>query len=362
VLALVGRREEMVVRLYGEPEQVTEYQSIYNLPGQRPLRWMFYQREALIVGVDREGIVTAVLLLPSFDEALPGGLRMEMRRGRVQQALGRPDHAIDDDEGTRRLIYVRQGLDLTFDRRSDTLVQVLYYPTLRHLAAQLSRQAAASTRASSQPPHTEGRPSVRPSPKPTPTPTPKPTPKPTPTPTPRPTPTPTPKPSPTPRPTPKPTPTPTPRAALKARTLPPVSALVGKSGSASVVGLVSYFRTDSGEIQYLHGVQFYVAAEPLDAALHVGARPVPRAQWEVLKLRHRARIWELIRSGKIVSGIESDRFGRFKFQALPEGAFHLIGIYEDGGRYMVWQRPLPLAPNRQFRTYLNRNNVSLSSQ
>jgi hypothetical protein len=128
------------------------------------------------------------------------------------------------------------------------------------------------------------------------------------------------------------------------------------------VGLVSFFRTDSGEIQYLHGVQFYVAAEPLDPALHGGARPVPRAQWEVLKLRHRARIWELIRSGKIVSGIESDRFGRFKFQALPEGSFHLIGIYEDGGRYMVWQRPLPLAPNRQFRTYLNRNNVALSSQ
>ncbi|MEB3330592.1 MAG: hypothetical protein VKQ33_15305 [Candidatus Sericytochromatia bacterium] len=138
--------------------------------------------------------------------------------------------------------------------------------------------------------------------------------------------------------------------------------MIGKSGSASVVGLVSYFRTDAGDIQYLHGVQFYVAAEPLDATLRAGGRQVPRAQWEVIKLRHRARIWDLIRTGKIVSGIESDRFGRFKFQALPAGSFHLIGIYEDSGRYMVWQRPLTLAANRQLRTYLNRNNVSLSSQ
>ena len=367
VLALVGRGEEAAVRLYGEPEQVTEYETIYNLAGQRPLRWMLYQREALFIGVDKAGKIAALLLLPSFDEPLPGGLRLEMTRTRVTQLMGRPDHTIDEEAGTRRLIYVRQAFDLTFDRRSDTLVQVLYYPTLRQLAAQLSRQAVASPRPTPTPVATVTR-RATPSPKPTPTPTSRPTPKPTPTPTPRPTPTPTPKPKPTPRPTPTPTPKPTPRpsssprSALKARTLPPVSTFVGKAGSASVVGLVSYFRTDSGEIQYLHGVQFYVATEPLDPGLAAGARPVPRAQWEVLKLRHRARIWDLIRNGKIVSGIESDRFGRFRFQALPEGAFHLIGIFEDGGRYMVWQRPLTLAPNRQFRTYLNRNNVSLSSQ
>lgn len=128
------------------------------------------------------------------------------------------------------------------------------------------------------------------------------------------------------------------------------------------MGLVSHFRSDTGDIQYLHGVQFYVSVEPLDGALTAGAKPVPRAQWEVLKLRHRARVWELIRSGKIVSGIESDRYGRFKFQALPEGDFFLLGIYEDANRYMVWQRPIRLTNNRQYRTYLNRNNLSLSSQ
>ncbi|MEB3330409.1 MAG: hypothetical protein VKQ33_14385, partial [Candidatus Sericytochromatia bacterium] len=187
VFHLVGQGEEAVVRRYGEPEQVTEYQAIYNLPGQRPLRWMFYQREALLVGVDRSGTVTAVLLLPSYHRALPGGLRLEMRRGRVQQLLGRPDHAIEEDGGTRRLIYVRQALDLTFDGRSDTLVQVLYYPALRKVAAQLSRQAAASGQQAS-------RPSPPPAPRPPPTPTPRPTPTPPPPPPPPPTPPPPPPP------------------------------------------------------------------------------------------------------------------------------------------------------------------------
>jgi hypothetical protein len=128
------------------------------------------------------------------------------------------------------------------------------------------------------------------------------------------------------------------------------------------VGLVSHFHADTSEIQYLQGVQFYIAIEPLDPALQAGAKPIGRAQWEVAKTRHRARIWELIRSGKIISGIESDKYGRFRFQALPEGQFYLIGVFEGQNLYMVWQRVITLSSNRQYRTYLNRNDVSLIGQ
>jgi hypothetical protein len=135
-----------------------------------------------------------------------------------------------------------------------------------------------------------------------------------------------------------------------------------KSGSASIVGLVSYFRAETGEIQYLHGVQFYVSADPLDASLKGATRTLAKGTSDAVKARHRARIWSLIKAGRIVSGIESDKFGRFKFQALPEGEYYLIGIYEEAGRYMVWHRPISLAANRQYRLYLNRNNMAMMGQ
>ena len=123
---------------------------------------------------------------------------------------------------------------------------------------------------------------------------------------------------------------------------------------------MSYFRSESGEIQYLHGVQFYVSAEPLEPSLMAGTQTLTKAQAEAANKRHRARIWNLIKTGRIVSGIESDKFGRFKFQALPEGEFYLIGVYEAPNRYMVWHRQISLGSNRQYRLYLNRNNLALT--
>lgn len=374
VVALVGRRAADVERVYGPPERVTGLQTIYNLPGQKPLRWMFYQREAMLVGIDNSSVVRALLILPSFDGVLPSGLRMEMKRATVTKILGRPDHEIDEEGGTRRLLYLRRAYDLTFDKRSDTLSQFLYYPAL------MSMKAPAAPKPKPSPTRQAAAVSPTPKPKPsvrleTPAP-PKPQASPTPVATPRAsaqeTPQPAPRLSPTGLSTPLATPSkdslsprPTPaRASLspKPHSLPPTSSLVSKTGSASIVGLVSHFHSETGEIQYLQGVQFYIAVEPLDPSLQSGAKPIMRSQWESAKARHRARIWELIRTGKIISGIESDKYGRFKFQALPAGKCFLIGVFDDSERYMVWQRSITLANNRQYRTYLNRNNVSLVSQ
>ena len=416
VMGLVGARKADVVKRFGTPEQTTDFQTIYNLPGQKPLQWLFYQRESMLIGVDRGGRVEAVLFLPSFPEALTGGVKMEMKREEVIAKLGSPDYRIPEEGGTERFIYARSSYDLTFDTKSDTLVQVLYYPALRTLTGLAGAAASPAAKPTARPtarptakptpkpkpvatptPAPTPKPTARPTPKPTarptaaptarptaaptakptPRPTPRPTAKPTPRPTPKPTPTPrpTPKPTPratptpmatprpTPRPTPKPTPRPTPRPVVKATPKAPAPNVpIGKTGSASIVGLVSYFRSESGEIQYLHGVQFYVSAEPLDPSLLAGTQTLNRAQSDAAKQRNRARIWNLIKTGRIVSGIESDKFGRFKFQALPEGEFYLIGVYEEPGRYMVWHRRVSLGANRQYRLYLNRNNLALTGQ
>lgn len=151
-------------------------------------------------------------------------------------------------------------------------------------------------------------------------------------------------------------PTPTPRT----QTQPLVPSGVHQAGSASVIGLVSYFRSETGEILYLHGVQFYLSREPLLA--EGGAmRTVSRSQAQSLKADHRGRIWSLIKAGKIVSGTESDKFGRFKMDALPDGEYYLVGIAEEFGRYMVWQRKVSLQHGRQVRLYLNRNNLDVLS-
>lgn len=108
-------------------------------------------------------------------------------------------------------------------------------------------------------------------------------------------------------------------------------------------------------------MQFYVSAEPLESGLSNPTTTLAKGQMEAVKARHRARIWSLIKAGRIVSGIESDKFGRFKFNALPEGNFYLIGVYEDGGRYMLWHRNVSLQAGRQYRLYLNRNNLSVQA-
>lgn len=375
---LMGRTAADVERAYGPPERVTGLQTIYNLPGQKPLRWMFYQREALLVGIDNSSVVRALLILPSFEGALPSGLRMEMKRATVEKILGRPDHEITEEGGTIRLLYLRRAYDLTFDKRSDTLAQFLYYPALVAMApTQNSRKTPSPVRQVAKP-------AVSPKPKASETPRTFPPASPTPVATPRHA---SKRTQPMPAKAPNRVPRPSPRlpssklssssspdarsrspvsirASLspKPHSLPPSSALVNKTGSASIVGLVSHFHGETGEIQYLQGVQFYIAVEPLDPSLQSGAKPILRSQWITAKARHRARIWELIRTGKIISGIESDRYGRFKFQALPAGKCFLIGVFDDSNRYMVWQRSINLANNRQYRTYLNRNNVSLISQ
>ncbi|MEB3283987.1 MAG: hypothetical protein VKN33_01705 [Candidatus Sericytochromatia bacterium] len=366
----LGHTAADVENVYGPPERVTSLQKVYDLAGQKPLRWMFYQRKAILVGIDHTSRVQALLILPGFDGALPAGLRMEMKRTAITKRLGAADHEIREDDGTIRLLYLSRAYDLTFDRRTDALAQFLYYPALRSMAP----SKAASPSAKPKPTRAPAKPAAKPSRQqaaPLPSPTPVATPRPNATPI-RPV-----SPSPTPmarisaprvsdalRPATTKQASPTPRALLspKAHSLPPTSALVKRTGSASIVGLVSHFHADTGEIQYLQGVQFYIAIEPLDSTLHSGTKLIAATQKENAKARHRARIWELIRTGKIISGIESDKFGRFKFQALPDGKCYLIGIYDDSQRYMVWQRGIRLDSNRQYRTYLNRNNVSMIGQ
>jgi hypothetical protein len=147
-------------------------------------------------------------------------------------------------------------------------------------------------------------------------------------------------------------PAPTPKPAF----VPPST----KAGTASIVGLVSFFRSETGEILYLHGVQFYLSRDPLVAA--TGAvRQVSKAQATSLKADHRGKIWTMIKAGKIASGTESDKFGRFKMESLPDGEYYLIGLGEEFGRYMVWQRRVQLSHGKQVRMYLNRNNLEILS-
>jgi hypothetical protein len=46
-------------------------------------------------------------------------------------------------------------------------------------------------------------------------------------------------------------------------------------------------------------------------------------------------------------------------ESLPDGEYYLIGIAEEFGKYMVWQRKVSLQPGRQIRLYLNRNNLDI---
>lgn len=152
------------------------------------------------------------------------------------------------------------------------------------------------------------------------------------------------------RPTPKPVAVPAPVVVPNKRT-----------GNASLLGLVSFFRAETGEIKYLSGVTLYVSSEPLDYSLTAATRRVPANQLASVRRGHANALSALSRRGAIVTRASTDRFGRFQIQNLPEGRFYLIAIGEEFGHYLVWQRQLSLSNGKQFRLYLNRNNLSVLS-
>lgn len=132
--------------------------------------------------------------------------------------------------------------------------------------------------------------------------------------------------------------------------------LSGPSGPATVSGQVSYFRAETGEILYLSGARIFISREALMAAGGITASP---AQAEALRGLHRDRIAQLLRQGAILRAGVSDKFGRFELSRLPEGECYLLGMADEFGRYLMWQRKLRLEGGRPERVYLNRNNLDL---
>ena len=133
------------------------------------------------------------------------------------------------------------------------------------------------------------------------------------------------------------------------------------SGNASMLGLISFFRSETGEIKYLSGVSLYVSSQPLDASLSSATRKVPASSLAGVRQAHANSLSALSRRGAIVARGSTDRFGRFQLQNLPEGRYYLIAVTEGFGHYLVWQRQVNLSSGRQFRLYLNRNNLSVLS-
>ncbi|MFP5501716.1 MAG: hypothetical protein ACLGIN_04450, partial [Candidatus Sericytochromatia bacterium] len=134
LLGLVGKNMSQAEALLGRPEKATDFQTIYNLPGQEQLQWLFYQRHGVLLGADRNGTVEALLFLPNYGAILGGGIRLGMTQAQVTAALGAPDHQIVNDDSVR-YVYGKWAYDLTFEPASGKLEQVLYYPALRRLTA-----------------------------------------------------------------------------------------------------------------------------------------------------------------------------------------------------------------------------------
>jgi hypothetical protein len=128
-----------------------------------------------------------------------------------------------------------------------------------------------------------------------------------------------------------------------------------------MLGLISFFRSETGEIKYLSGVQLYVSTQPLDDTLSMATRKIDPSEVASVRRRHASTLSSLSARGAIVSHTSTDRFGRFQLQGLPEGRYYLIAVGDAFGHYLVWQREVSLSSSRQFRLYLNRNNVSLLS-
>jgi hypothetical protein len=128
-----------------------------------------------------------------------------------------------------------------------------------------------------------------------------------------------------------------------------------------MLGLVSFFRSETGEIKYLGGVSLYVSSVPLDATLTMGTRKVPASSVNSLKNAHANALSSLSRRGAIVAQTATDKYGRFQLKNLPEGRYYLIAVTQEFGHYLVWQRQVGLSSGRQFRLYLNRNNLSVLS-
>jgi hypothetical protein len=154
-----------------------------------------------------------------------------------------------------------------------------------------------------------------------------------------------------PKPTPKPKPVPSPVVVPNSQV----------RGNASMLGLVSFFRSETGEIKYLSGVSLYVSSQPLDGSLTSATRKVTAAELPALRRAHAGALSGLSRRGAIVAQGTTDRFGRFQIHNLPEGRYYLIAVTDGFGHYLVWQRPVSLDDGRQFRVYLNRNNLSMLS-
>lgn len=128
-----------------------------------------------------------------------------------------------------------------------------------------------------------------------------------------------------------------------------------------MLGLISFFRSETGEIKYLSGVQLYIATQPLDDTLSTATRKIAPSEVASTRRMHANTLSGLSGRGAIVAHTSTDRFGRFQLQNLPEGRYYLIAVGHAFGHYLVWQRQVSLSNSRQFRLYLNRNNVSLLS-
>ena len=83
--------------------------------------------------------------------------------------------------------------------------------------------------------------------------------------------------------------------------------------------------------------------------------------FQFAELRTFAELGRQLEAGAIAARTSTDRFGRFQLSNLPEGRYYLIAVGDAFGHYLVWQREVSLSSSRQFRLYLNRNNVSLLS-
>ncbi|MFP5503369.1 MAG: carboxypeptidase-like regulatory domain-containing protein [Candidatus Sericytochromatia bacterium] len=132
-----------------------------------------------------------------------------------------------------------------------------------------------------------------------------------------------------------------------------------RTGDASLAGLVSYFRQESGEITYLADVPVFVSAEPLDPAY--GGRTISLSAAEARQVRasHQARLRAIAGAGRLVTTVMTDRFGRFQLSGLPRGTYYAIVVTQELGRYLVWQRQIELRAGRVERVYMNRNNLSV---
>jgi hypothetical protein len=133
------------------------------------------------------------------------------------------------------------------------------------------------------------------------------------------------------------------------------------TGNASMLGLISFFRSETGEIKYLSGVQLYISTQPLDDTLTMATRKIAPNEIASVRRMHANTLSSLSGRGAIVAHTSTDKFGRFQLQNLPEGRYYLIAVGDAFGHYLVWQREVSLSSARQFRLYLNRNNVSLLS-